>query len=163
MCFDKRWPACVHNNLAIFLLQADLPDAIGGDLQLDGLWPQTFKPGLKALGMSPSSNLQKLPGRVCSLAFGGLIIRAAPFFSKMSSPTSLILLPDQCNKKNEPKWYTYEAHNLNIMPLDLVWLFRRNGISASTHKTGKKLSNRNRTIDSMAWWMHSPCLQIVCG
>ena len=45
---------------------------------------------------------------------------------------------------------TYEAHNLNIMLLNLVWPIRRTGISASTHKTGKKLSNRDRTIDSMA-------------
>jgi hypothetical protein len=37
MCFHKRCPACVHDNLVIFLLQADLLDAVGGYLQLDGV------------------------------------------------------------------------------------------------------------------------------
>ncbi len=45
---------------------------------------------------------------------------------------------------------TYEAHNLNIMLLNLVWPIRRTGISASTHKIEKKLSYRDRTTDSMA-------------
>jgi hypothetical protein len=49
MCFDE--PSFVHENLAIFLLQADTTDAANGGLQFDGLWAIISQPSMvKAIG-----------------------------------------------------------------------------------------------------------------